>query len=103
MYAIVEFAGQQVKVEETKLVEVPRMEGNVGDAVESDKVLFSHNDNDIIVGYPYIKSAKVTATIYAQDRTKKTVASIYKKRKQYKKSWGIRRDFTLLKINTISM
>lgn len=98
MFAIVEFTGHQVTVEKDMLIEVPRMDGNVGDEIESDKVLFFQKDTDVKIGNPYLPSAKVKATIYAQDRTKKTIARIYKRRKQYKKTWGFRRDFTLLKI-----
>ena len=102
MYAIVEFAGSQVKIEKDQIIEVPKINGSVGDEITSDKVLFMKSDTDSKIGTPYIDSGAVKATIYAQDRTKKTVASIYKRRKQYKKSWGFRREFTLLKITSIN-
>lgn len=102
MFAIVEFAGKQVKVSQDQIIEVPKLDGNVGDVIESDKVLMMSKANNLQLGTPYVSAAYVKATIYAHDRTKKTIASIYKRRKQYKRTWGFRRDFTLLKITELS-
>lgn len=101
MYAIAEFMGKQIKIEENMLVEIPFTNGEVGDTIETDRVLLIQDNNGVKVGNPYIPSAKVSAVIYAHDKTKKSVGRIYKRRKQFKRTWGFRRDFTLIKITTV--
>ncbi len=103
MFAIVEVSRSQLKVEKDSLVKSIPIKGNVGDSVEYTTVLMcSKNEDDVRVGHPYVDSAKVTAEIVAHDRGKKHFARIYKKRKQYKKSWGYRTPFTILKITDIT-
>lgn len=103
MYAIVDFLGKQIKVEKDEIIKIPHMDGQVGEKIESDKVLLFHHEKGTKIGTPYVDSAKVLATIYAQDRNKKTVAGVYKRRKQYKKSWGFREQFTLIKITDLQV
>ena len=62
MYAIVEIAGQQFKVEEGKQIFVHRLEGNEGDKVEFNQVLFKADGDKVSVGTPTLKS-KVSAKI----------------------------------------
>jgi hypothetical protein len=46
MYAIIEFAGQQFKVEKDKKLFVHRMETAEGESVEFEKVLLIDNDGE---------------------------------------------------------
>jgi len=63
MYAIVEIAGQQFKVQKDRKVYVHRIEGEEGSSVSFDRVLLLDNDGSITVGAPAIDGAKVTARI----------------------------------------
>ena len=55
MYAIVEIAGQQFKVEEGKKIFVHRLENEEGNNVRFDKVLLVEDGETIMVGEPAIK------------------------------------------------
>ena len=63
MYAIVDIAGQQFKVEAGKQIFVNRQAAEVGDALSFDKVLLLDNEGDVKVGAPYIDGAAVKATV----------------------------------------
>ena len=63
MYAIVDIAGQQVKVEKDQKLFVNLLEGEVGAEVKFDKVLLVDNDGKVTIGKPEVKSASVTAKI----------------------------------------
>ena len=59
MYAIVEIAGQQFKVEEGKKIFVHRLEVEDGKKVEFDQVLLIEDEGKITIGEPTIKDAIV--------------------------------------------
>ena len=63
MYAIVDIAGKQYKVEKDKSIFAPRLEGEAGTVVEFDNVLLVDNDGKVKIGTPSIKGSKVSAKI----------------------------------------
>ena len=63
MYAIVEIAGQQFKVEQEKKLYVNHLDVEEGASVDFEKVLLVDNDGKIAVGTPTVKGAKVTAKV----------------------------------------
>ena len=63
MYAIVEIAGQQFKVEAGNEIFVHRLADAKGAEVEFTKVLLVANDADVKVGAPYVDGAVVKATV----------------------------------------
>jgi large subunit ribosomal protein L21 len=73
MYAIVEIAGQQFKVEEGKKIFVHRLDVENAKEIEFDQVLLIENDGKIIVGEPTIKDAIVEGKILEQVRLKQKV------------------------------
>ena len=77
MYAIVEIAGQQFKVERGNKVYVHRLEANEGAKIEFDKVFLIENEGKISVGNPTVDGAKVAATIIEHLKGDKVI--IFKK------------------------
>jgi len=101
MYAIVEIAGTQVKVEKDKYYYTPLLEGNDGDKVEFDNVLLVDNDGKVKVGSPSIKGSKVTGKILGQQKGDKVIVFKKKRRKGYKVRNGHRQQFTKVLIEDI--
>ncbi|MGD0711947.1 MAG: 50S ribosomal protein L21 [Bacteroidales bacterium] len=101
MYAIVDIAGQQFKVEKEQEVIVHRLEGEVGTKVEFDNVMLIDNKGKIAVGKPFIEGAKVTATILSHLKGDKVTIFKKKKRKNYQKSSGHRQFLTKIQIENI--
>ena len=103
MYAIVEIAGQQFKVNKDQKIFVHRQEGEIGDKLSFDKVYLIDNDNDIKVGMPVVEGASVNASIVSHDRGDKVLVFKKKRRKGYQKLNGHRQDFTQILIEDITV
>jgi large subunit ribosomal protein L21 len=101
MYAIVEIAGQQFKVERGNKVYVHRLEANEGSKVEFDKVLLVDNDGKISVGNPTVDGAKVAATVIEHLRGDKVIVFKKLRRKGYQKWNNHRQSFTQILIQGV--
>ena len=101
MYAIVDIAGQQFKVEKDQKIFVHRLDNNEGDVVDFDRVLLIDQDGKVIIGEPFIKGALVTGKVLAHPRGDKVNVFKKKRRKGYKVMTGHRQDFTHVLIDTI--
>ena len=101
MYAIVEIAGQQFKVEKDQQVYVHRLENKEGSKVEFDNVLLIDNDGKIKVGAPAIIGAKVTAKVVNHLKGDKVVVFKKKRRKGYRVKNGHRQTLTEILIQKI--
>lgn len=101
MYAIVEIAGQQFKVERGNKVYVHRLEANEGDKVEFDKVFLLDNDGKISVGNPTVDGAKVAATVISHLRGDKVIVFKKKRRKGYQKWNNHRQSLTQILIQGV--
>ncbi len=101
MYAIVEIAGQQFKVERGNKVYVHRLEANEGAQVEFDKVLLLDNAGKIQVGSPTVEGAKVAATVISHVKGDKVIVFKKKRRKTYQKWNNHRQSFTQILIQGV--
>ena len=101
MYAIVEIAGQQFKVEKDLKIFVHRQEGEVGDKLTFKQVYLVENENGIKVGMPVVNGASVNVSIVSHVRGDKVLVFKKKRRKSYQKMNGHRQDFTQLLIEDI--
>lgn len=102
MFAIVDIAGFQEKVEEGQVLRVPTLKGAVGDSVTFDKVmLLSVGDADAKIGKPYVTGAAVAATIKAHGRADKIIVRKFKRRKRYTRTQGHRQGYTDIEVTGI--
>ena len=101
MYAIVEIAGQQFKVEKDQQIFVHRLQANEGDKVDFNNVLLTDADGKVNVGAPAIDGAKVSASVLRHLKGDKVIIFHKKRRKGYKKLNGHRQSFTENKIDAI--
>lgn len=101
MYAIVEIAGQQFKVEKDKKLFVHLLEAEAGSSLDFEKVLLVDNGEKVTVGTPTVKGAKVTAKVLEHVQGDKVIVFKKKRRKGYKKKNGHRQQFTQIQVETI--
>jgi large subunit ribosomal protein L21 len=102
MYAIVEIAGQQFKVEKDQQLFVHRLEGKEGAKVAFDNVLLIDNKGKVNVGAPAVAGASVSAKILEHLKGDKTIVFKKKRRKGYKVKNGHRQYLTKIQIDGIS-
>jgi len=102
MYAIVNIAGQQFKVEKDQQIIVHRLEGEEGKKVDFKEVLLVDDGGKVKVGAPSLKGASVSATILNHLRGDKVIIFKKKRRKGYEKKTGHRQDLTQIKIEGIT-
>jgi large subunit ribosomal protein L21 len=101
MYAIVDIAGKQTKVEANKFVYAHKLAGNVGDEVELGNVLLTDNNGSLSVGAPFLSDVKVKGPILGHVRGDKVIVFKKKRRKGFKKLNTHRQDYTKVMINSI--
>lgn len=102
MYAIVEIAGKQFKVEKDKFIYAHRLENEVGATVDFPNVLLVDNGSKVNIGAPTVKGAKVTAKVLSHVKGDKVIVFKKNRRKGYQKSNGHRQQFTKLQIESIT-
>lgn len=101
MYAIVEIAGQQFKVQKDQKVYVHRLNAEVGAKVEFDKVLLIDNGGNVTIGAPAIAGGLVTAEVVDHVKGDKVIVFRKKRRKTYRKKNGHRQQFTAITVTDI--
>ena len=101
MYAIVDIAGQQFKVEKDQKVFVHRLEGEEGANVSFENVLLVDNDGKVKVGAPNVAGASISAKILAHVRGDKVLVFKKNRRKGYQKLNGHRQDLTQIQVEEI--
>jgi large subunit ribosomal protein L21 len=102
MYAIVEIAGQQFKVEKDKYIYTHRLAAEEGANVSFDKVLLVDNDGEVKVGAPVVAGAKVSGKVLAHVKGDKVIVFRKKRRKGYQKQNGHRQQFSKVLIEEIA-
>ena len=98
MYAIVEIAGQQYKVEKDQQIFVHRLEGEEGSKVSFDNVLLTADGDKIQVGAPAVEGISVSGKILEHLKGDKVIVFKKKRRKGYKKRNGHRQYLTKIEI-----
>lgn len=101
MYAIVEIAGKQFRVEEKRRLRVPLLDVESGKKVEFDNILVYNDDKNVQIGKPIVNKVIVTATVIEHNREKKIVIFKKKRRKGYQKKNGHRQDYSLIMVDKI--
>ena len=101
MYAIVEIAGRQFKVEKGRKLYVYRLQGDEGSSVSFDKVLLTDNDGQVKVGTPVVEGAVVNATILKHLKDDKVIVFKKRRRKGYQVKNGHRQYLTQIQIDEI--
>ena len=102
MIAVVKTGGKQYKISEGDIIEVEKIDGNVGDTISLDKVLICGAGDSIKVGTPYLSGCTVACEVTEQLRGKKIIVFKKHRRKNYRRKNGHRQSLTRLKITGIT-
>ena len=103
MYAIIETGGKQYKVTKGEVLNVDKLDQEVGATVELDKVLLISDSDKVMVGNPVIKNARVILEVVKMTKGKKIVVFKYKRKKGYRKTQGHRQQYSTVKVTDIKL
>ncbi len=101
MFAIVEIAGLQYKVEQNQKLFVNRLKGDKGTKVSFDKVLLTVN-GAITIGAPAVSGITVDVEILDHVQADKVIIFKKKRRKGYAKKNGHRQSLTQIIVTGIT-
>ena len=101
MFAIVEIAGLQYKVEQNQKLFVNRLKGDKGAKVSFDKLLLTVNGT-VTVGAPAVSGITVDVEILDHVQADKVIVFKKKRRKGYAKKNGHRQQLTQILVTGIT-
>ncbi|MBP3920017.1 MAG: 50S ribosomal protein L21 [Bacilli bacterium] len=99
MKAVIETGGKQYLVEEGKVLYIEKLDEEAGNEITFDKVLMA----DGVLGKPYVKGAKVVATVEKNGKAKKILVYKYNAKKKYRRTQGHRQPYTKITIKSINV
>ena len=102
MYAVVKTGGKQYRVAAGDILEVEKLDGDVGDSLNLEEVLLVADGDNVTVGQPMVEGASVTARITGQHRGKKIMVFRYRPKKRIRVRRGHRQYLTRLEIESIN-
>ena len=103
MYAIIQAAGHQYRVEPGQVLDVDRLGTDIGETVTFDRVLLlGRDDGSVAAGNPTVPGATVTGLVDAHVRGPKIRVFKHKRRKGMRRTRGHRADLTRIRISDIS-
>lgn len=103
MYAIIKLGGRQYRAVEGQFIDVDRLPQESGQTITIEDVLLYADGDNVTVGQPTVKGAKVTATVEEQFRGEKLLVFKYRQRTTYRRMRGHRQYHTRIRINTITV
>lgn len=103
MYAIVEIAGKQFKVQADDTLYVPHLQADAGQEVTFDRVLLVADDGTVNLGQPLLEDASVTAEVLEHVKGDKVMVFKKKRRKRYKVKRGHRQQYTQIQITDLNV
>jgi len=101
MFAVIKTGGKQYRVAADQVLEIGRVEGEIGDIVEIGHVLAHGNGDDVTIGAPLVSGASVSAEILDQNRAEKVIAFKKRRRQNSRRKRGHRQLLTTVRISEI--
>ncbi len=101
IFAIIQIAGVQLKVQEGKEYEVNKLEGKKGDKIEVKEVLLVSDGKETMIGKPYVDGKVVMLEITSQTRGEKIEGFKYAAKARYRRNYGYRSSITKVIVKSI--
>ncbi len=101
MYAIIKNGGKQYKVQEGDFLNLDKLGASPKDKIIVEEVL-AVNSGELQIGTPFVEGAKVELEVVAHGKDKKIIIYKKRRRKDSKLKKGFRREYTRVKVSSIS-
>ena len=99
--AVIESGSKQYTISEGSIIDVEKLNAEVGSKVSLDNVLLYSDDKNTLVGQPKLSNVKISCEVLNQIKDKKKIVFKFKNKTGYKKKQGHRQQYTTLKVLSI--
>ena len=103
LYAIAETSGQQFWFEVDKYYDIDRLNGKEKDKITIDKILLINDNDNVSIGKPYIKNAKIELEVVSHKRDRKIIVYKMRPKKKTRRKMGHRQELTRVMVKSISI
>ena len=103
LYAIAETSGQQFWFEVDKYYDIDRLNAKENDKITIDKILLIKDKDNISIGNPYIKNAKIELQVVSHKRDKKIIVYKMRPKKKTRRKMGHRQELTRVMVKSIKI
>lgn len=103
MYAIIEDAGSQFRVEEGDELVVDYRDIPVGESIEFERVLAYRNEEGVTLGQPFLPAARVVGEVLQVEQGPKLSVGKLRRRKNSRRRTGHRQLHTRVRIDKIEV
>ena len=103
LYAIAEPSGQQFWFEVDKYYDIDRLNAKEKDKITIDKILLIKDKDNISIGNPYIKNAKIELEVVSHKRDKKIIVYKMRPKKKTRRKMGHRQELTRVMVRSITL
>ena len=101
-FAIIQTGGKQYKVKASEILKIEKLANLKPESkIEFNEILAYGNKENVELGSPIIKGAKIEAELLKNSKEKTILVFKKRRRKNSRKKYGHRQPFTLIKINKI--
>jgi large subunit ribosomal protein L21 len=101
MFAIIKTGGKQYKIQAGDILSVEKIPAEAGQKVLFNQVLLIADDNETLIGTPYLDQAAVRAEVLENFKDEKVIVFKKKRRKQFRRTRGHRQELTRLRVDLI--
>lgn len=102
MYAVIETAGKQYRVELGTELEIDRMDAQPGETIQLERVLLIADGDATHIGRPTVPGATVAVDVVRQARGEKIIVFKYRPKARHRAKRGHRQDLTVLRVSDIA-
>ena len=103
LYAIAETSGQQFWFEVDKYYDIDRLNAKEKDKITIDKILLIKDNENVSIGKPYVKNAKIELEVVSHKRDKKIIVYKMRPKKKTRRKMGHRQELTRVMVKSISI
>jgi large subunit ribosomal protein L21 len=102
MYAVFKTGGKQYRAGKGDRLKIEKLDAAEGDSVEFTEVLLVGEGENVKVGTPLVSGSKVKGKVIVQAKDKKIDVIKFRRRQNYRRTYGHRQWFTLVEITGIT-
>ena len=102
-YAVIESGGKQYIAREGEIIEIDRVQKNIGQAIEFKDVLLVVDNGKVRVGKPLVRGARVRGKVVDHFKARKVIVFKFIPKERYRRKRGHRQKYSQIAISSINL